>query len=289
MAQLTLANVLDFVQDEIPQRPVEKVTRALNLTLLELANELPMIQRSTFTTRAQITSATATVTAGATGVSFSASILSASDPLMMVQVAGDSTWYSMTYASASAGVLSSAFAGASGSGLSCTVAFPSVTFGTDVGEVLRMWRQGFIEIKPSLDQYRPSLVAWNDTGPPQFWSPYKFDGSATPDDSLRILLEPAPDAAYSVMFSYRTRIAFLTVGGSTSQKVACPDVYDSAVVSGTMWRCWDQEDGNGRANVWEARYARDKNRIRASRQAQADQMEDGFNGGLYVYEQHPVS
>lgn len=257
MAQKTLGEVLDFVKDYIPDAPQAKIVRKLNLVIEEIHEKITLPERGTFTTKAPTTTGTVSATNGQTAVTFSGSVLLTTDPLRIVQIDGDGTWYTLTRNAAdTAGVLSSAFAGETGATLTYTIAYPAVSFGAGVGRVLRVWREGFDDLEIASDENAPGRAVAAATGTPMWRAPYVFDAAATPDDALREVLIPAPDDDYSFTFIGLRRPTAIATNAATSVTIALPSVFNRAVMYGTLALMWGQEDDDERSGPWEQKYLR---------------------------------
>jgi hypothetical protein len=285
MALLTLANLLNAVLDEIPGKEQAPIVRAANKVVRRIQSEHVSPVRSTFTTKAPVTTGTVAVTQDSTTVTFSSSILSATDPVMLLQVDGDSTWFVMTYASGTGGVLSSKWAEASDATATYTLVYPTVSFPAAVGQVTQIQQAGYQPLPFRMGESCPYT-----TGTPSSWSPYTHDAAAAApsDDLLRYFLNPAPDQRLVFQFWYKPRTTFLDPGGATSQVIPLPDVWEEAVVQGTLYWLWQQEDTREKALLHHRLY---EDALARSRGAQhgAITLEPGMNRrGLYGWEERPI-
>jgi len=255
VGQPTLANVLDFVDDFIPDLPQAKVVRKLNLILADIHELVGADHRGTFTTKAPVTTGTVSLTANSASVTFSSGVLLTTNPLAVVLFDGDSTWYTVTRNGAdTAGTLSSVYAGATAATATYQMVFPLVTYPSTVGQVLRVWREGMPDLIYGADEATPGRSIAGDTGVPLYRSPYIFNSGASPDDSLREWLTPAPDDEYSFAYVAMTRATELAVAASTSTVLGVPGYFDRAVKFGTLALCWGQDDSEGRYAFWTDRY-----------------------------------
>lgn len=254
MAQLTVADLLDYVRDHIPDKAQAKVVRAANLVIQRIYAEAGQVERSTFTTKAPITTGTVEATNNSTTVTFSSSILSASFPLMYLKIDGDTTWYTLTYVSGTGGTLSSVFAGTTGAALTYTLAFPVISFPVNVLQVLSIWQEGFAPLRFAHHERTNDTYLAVSTGRPEYYAPYFMDTASSPDDALRLLILPAPDDMYSYTYAYKRRPTLLTPGGATSQKLLLPDFFNESIMAGTLFYCWDQEDAQERSTYWLNQY-----------------------------------
>lgn len=293
MAQLTVQNIIDFVQDYIPDCPQAKIVRKTNLVLQRIYGEIGQVARSTFTTKASVTTGTVSVTNGSAGVLFSSGVLSTVDPLTYIQISGSSTWYTITRNGNDAqGLLSSFFDGASGSGLSYTICYPSVTFPTSVLQVLGIWKEAFKELKFANTEHIARLFDRITVGTPEWYAPYLTDTSGTtPDDEkLRFLLVPAPSTALTLTYAYKVRPTLLDPAGSTSQTSGLPDFYNETILNGTLFFLWDQEDKQDRSSFWKGEYESAWKRAMAQVAVNVDtRMEDAYDGAEQgLYDNRPI-
>lgn len=235
MAQLTLAEVISFVQDFEPDVPQAKIVRKLNLVIQELYEKLAVPQRGTFTTKAPTTTGTVSATNLSTGVTFSSSVLETTDPIRLIQIEGDTTWYTLTRTNGTTGVLSSGFAGDTGATLTYQIAYPIITYPAAVGQIIRCWREGLDQDLLSMgDEGARSRLLDPSVGMPQWRAPYIFDATGTPDDLLREELIPAPSQALSYTYVYSTRPTYIATGASTSSVVNLPQLASPAILWGTL-------------------------------------------------------
>lgn len=269
MAQYTLSDVIGFVQDYLPDVPQAKIVRKLNLIIEDIYTEVGQVQVSTFTTRAPTTSGTVTATAASASLTFSGTPLASTDTLMLIQIDDDATWYKLTYASTSTGTLSSVFAGTGGAGLSYTIVYPTVSFPSDVQQVLSICRQGHEPLEYASKTNLEERGCHFSPAQPTWFSSYLFDAAASPDDAHRCLLIPWPDAAYSFEYSYLPRPTLLTTGGATTQKVLLPSIFNRCVLFGTLALCYGQDDGEGAAGPWWGRYGKELDKAMASHSIEA--------------------
>lgn len=295
MSQLTLGQVLSFVQDYIPGLPQAKLVRKLNLVLEEIYEDISQIEWSTFTTKAKVTTGTVLATNGSTAVTFSSAVLTFpnTQSLILVQIDGSNAWYTVSPSSTTVGVLSSAFEGVTGAALTFTIVYPLVVFPAAVSEVLHIQRLGYPALTYAQRENSAFRLQMDIVGQPLFYGPYIFDGLATPDDAHRLLLTPFPDLTYTYNFSYMKRPTLLGTADATSVTVGLPSVFNRAIEFGTLALCWSQEDGGVRFGEWWGRYqkaltkARDHTsteispRIKGAREA--------MRGGIYAVQYPPSS
>src|SRR5262249_23620776 len=140
-----------------------------------------------------------------------------------IQITGDSEWYVLTYATTSTGTLSSAYAGTTDATATYQIVYPTVVFGASVGSILEVRRDGFglLDVVGTKNSEMEFLTT--TTGQPLRWCPYVYGGT-TPDDAHRILLDPAPDAAYAFTYLYMRRPSLLAVDDAGTGKVALPSM-----------------------------------------------------------------
>lgn len=266
MALKTLAELIDELTDQIPSAAQEKIVRAANKVVRRIYAESTLPEYSTFTTRAKVTTGTVSVTQDQTAVTFSSGVLSATDPIVLVQIDGDEQWFVVTRNAAdTAGVLSSKWAAANDATATFTIVYPAISFPVNVGEILRIWREGEADLKFCADRGSEWLLG-SVAGTAMRWSPYLHDSaSATPnDDLLRILLTPAPETREVWQYAYRRRQTLLTPGGATTQTIPLPDVWFECVVAGTLFYLWDQRDQQDRSAFWREEYERVFQRTRGT-------------------------
>ena len=251
MAQLTLADLLNEAQDIIPTIPQAKVVRAVNKVLLRIHAETTHPEYSTFTTRAKVTTGTVSVTQDSTAVTFSSSVLANTDGLRLLQIEGDNAWFVLAYVSGTQGTLSSKWAPATDATATYTLVFPTVSFPANVGQVTRIWQDGMSDLDYCPDRGADfwSWEALTTSGDPRRWCPYTHDTAATPDDALRIMLQPATDTRETFMYAYHKRPTLLTAGGATSQTIPLPDIFNEAVVAGVMAYVYEIREGVGKAGA----------------------------------------
>lgn len=237
MALLTLANLIDEAQDVHTTIPQAKVVRALNKVLRRIYAETTQPEYTTFTTLPKVTTGTVAVTIDSTAVTFSSAVLSSTNPLMLLQIEGSAAWFVLTYASTTTGTLSSKWAEATDAAATYTLVFPAVSLPFAVGSVLRIWREGLGDIEYAGDRGSDdSSLTTSVTGTPTRWSYYLHDSaSANPnDDLLRVLLTPAPETREVFNLTYTRRPTLLSAGGATTQTIPLPDVWNEAVIAGTL-------------------------------------------------------
>ena len=289
MALLTLAKLLDEVRDEIPNKEQAPIVRAANKVLRRLQTECLLPQRSTITTKAATTTGTVSVTADSTTATFSSGVLSTSDPLRLVQIDGDSTWFTVTRNAAdTAGVLSSAWAEATNATATYKIIYPTLSFPAAVGELLSIWHAGEEPLRFAMNE---TDVQWQTTvGQPCFWSPLLYDDAAADpnNDLLRIRLHPPTDERIVYSFLYRPRTTFIDTAGATTQTVSIPDLWTEAVVSGTLFFLWKQEANNEKALLHSALYEAAIARARGSSYPDMVLGPRTYRQGMYAYDDRPI-
>ncbi len=257
MALKTVASLLDEVTDVLPSAAQAKVVRAANKVIRRIYGDISFVEYSTFTTKPAITTGTVSVTQDSTTAEFSATPLSTSDPINLIQIEGDSQWFVLTPSDTNTGALSSKWAEDTDATATYTLVFPSMSFPTNVGEILRIWREGEQDLKFCADRGSEWLIG-SVVGRAERWSPYLFDSTAASpnNDLLRILLTPAPEVREVWQYAYRRKQTLLTDGGATTQTIPLPDVWWECVVAGTLFFLWDQRDKQDRADFWRGEYER---------------------------------
>lgn len=285
MALLTVAKLVDQVLFEIPGKEQAPIVYALNLVVRRIQNDFVEPIRATFTTRATYATGTISVTQDSTSVTFSGTPLLSADPVMLLQVEGDSEWFVLTYVSTSTGTLSSKWAGATNATATFTIAYPTVSFPAGVGRVLKIQRYGYTPLVFNVGGGCPSV-----SGTPMSWSPYYHDpASASPnDDLLRFYLNPAPDSRVVYSYWYSPRTAELDTAGATTQVVPLPDIWNEAVLQGVLFWLWKQEARSERALVQSALYEAALARARGSASSSSVLIPERTRVGLYGFEQRPI-
>lgn len=286
MALLTVADLLDDVLDEIPGKEQQPLIRAVNKVIRRLHTEIVQPERSTFTTKAKTTTGTVSVTQDSTAVTFSSGVLSASDPLRLVQIEGDSTWFLLTRNAAdTAGVLSSAWGEATDATATFTIVYPCITFPSAVGEILRIKR--FAEFELEFDHAGPVPAS---VGRPLTWGPYVHDStSASPDDDkLRIFLNPAPEDRLVYSYWYKQRTTFLDPDGATTQTIPFSDLWYEAIVQGVLFHVWKQEAQSEKALLARGLYEDALSRARGSALPGAIIPPRRMRRSLTAWEERPI-
>ncbi len=286
MAQLTLTALRAKVTDYVPDVTLAKVGNAANEVLNRISQEQPEVQRTTFTTRAKTTTGTVAVTSGSTGVTFSSAVLASTDPFMLVKIEGCDEWFVLTYDSTTQGILSSAWPTTTDGTATFTIVYPTVTFGSDVLHPVSIKRQNFSALKWGGDL--PADMALSDPGQPVYWSPFATNTGASPDDSYRILLSPAPDIAMTFQVAYVKRPSFYTVSdGSTKSNL--PNVWDQVLLYGTLFHVCMMDSSEQKANyyrgLYEMAYTKALSTINASVVARLGGNGDDEDG--LIYEERP--
>jgi hypothetical protein len=252
MALMTLATLLRIVRHEIPGKDQPSVVDAVNMVIRRVHTDTVEPQRTTFTTKAQATTGTVAIAQDATLATFTglATALAATDPLTLVQIDGDSTWFPLTYASASTGNLSSKWAEATVAAATFTLVYPTASFPNTVGEVLNIFR-GSDKLA-----FRPGGGCPWGVGSPMSWSPYRHDeASAAPSDDLtRVWLDPAPTDRQALVLEYRPRTPAIATDAATTVTIPFTDLWEEAIVEATLEILWGQEsDGKTRVALKHAR------------------------------------
>lgn len=288
MALLTLAELIDEAKDQIPSVPQAKVVRAVNKVIRRLNTELVEPTRSTFTTKAQVTTGTVAVTQGSTTATFSSGVVLAADPIRLVQISGDRTWFVLTRNAAdTAGILSSAWAEATDATATYTIVYPTISFPLGIGEILKISRGNEEPLGFTAGGRCPT-----QSGRPVEWSPYVHDEtSAAPSDDLtRIFLNPAPEEAEVFSFWYKPRATFLATDAATTVTIPLSNLWYEPIVLGTLAHLWRHESDKDRALVSAALFEQALERARSSAQPAAVIDARNYSGRfLYGYERRPIT
>ena len=253
MALLTLADVLNECADEIPGKAVQQaqIVRALNKVLRRIQTEFVEPTRMTFTTRVATTSGTVNATQDSTAVTFSGTPLLSTDPLMLIQIQGESTFFILTYASTSTGTLSSKWAQATNATATYTIVYPTVSFPATVGEVVRVQQYGYEPLNFRLGGTCPWL-----TGIPTSWSPYYHDeqGTTPNDDLTRIFLDPAPADRFVFEAWVKPRTARFFNDTATTETIPFSDLWWEAITEGVKYFAFKQTSETDKAMLQSALY-----------------------------------
>jgi len=287
MALLTLAQLLSDVQDEIPGKAQAQVVRAVNKVIRRVYTEFVEPVRTTFTTLAQVTTGTVSVTQDSTAVTFSSAVLASTDPVRLVKIDGDSNFFTLTFISTTQGTLSSKWAGATNATATFTIVYPTISFPAAVGEILSIQQYGYETLKFLIGGQMP----WT-YGIPETWSPYVHDeSSATPnDDLLRIFLSPAPTTRIVYEVWYKPRVTFLDPAGATTQTIPLSNLWYDSVIQGVLFFVWKQERREGsEVFTQNAIYENALARARASALPAAVIPPRSRRTGMWAFEQRPVT
>lgn len=286
MAQKTLTSLTAEVQDYIPEIAMAKVGRAANMVLQRIAKEFAEYGRTTFTTRAKTTTGTVAVTLNSTGVTFSSAVLASTDPIMLIKVDGVDDWIVLTYASTTTGTLSSAWPAATNATATYTIVYPTVTFGSDVLHPHKIKQENYEPLKVIGDLNREATSY--APGRPIAWSFTSTNTGATPDDSYRIWLHPAPDDEYLYQVAYKKRPQAYTVSdGSTKSNL--PAIWDATLFYGTMFHAFLMDSKAEEASPWKGLYEEAFMEARSTVMSEyLTRMGDLGDDLNYVYESRPV-
>lgn len=285
MALLTVAELMDDVLDEVPGKEQAPITRAANKVIRRIHTEVVAPVRGTVTTKAQVTTGTVSVTQGSTTATFSSGVVLAADPLRLVRIQGDTTWFVLTRGAADTdGVLSSDWAEATNGTATFEICYPAVTFPSDVGELLEMWRTN----EEKLD-FRTGIRVPITAGRPRSWGPYQHDSSsADPDnDRLRVVLDPAPQAAEAYTYWAKPRATFLDPAGADTQTIPFSDLWYDAITQGVLMYMWKQEGDKKKIMTQNALYEGALDRARGSQLPAAVIPPRRVRGGVWAYEERP--
>lgn len=265
MALKTIADLNDELTDQIPGAAQAKVVRAANKVIRRIYAEAGILEYGTVTTKAKVTTGTVQVTQDSTTAEFSGTPLATTDPLVLIQIEGDSSWFKLTPVDTNTGTLSSVWAAANNATATYTIVYPAISFPSYVGEIRRLWREPEDDIRFCADRGSEWLMT-SVTGTPTRWSPYIYDSTAASpnDDLLRVLLTPAPETREVLQVSYFRRQTLLTPGGADTQTIPLPDVWWECVIAGTLFFLWDQRDKQDRSDFWRMEYERTFQRTRGT-------------------------
>lgn len=292
MALLTLAQLVNDVDDEIPGKGLAQIVRAANKVIRRIYSEMVEPKRSTFTTKAAVSTGTVSVTKGSTTATFSSGVVLAADPpLRLVLISGETAWFTLTRGAGNTdGVLSSAWAAPDNATATFQIIYPLVVFPSEVGEVISIWRDGFEPLKFALDERGAIIPRQMTLGIPSRWSPYARDESAASpnDDKLSILLSPVAENPAIFTYSYRVRRTFLDPAGADTQTIPLGDLWYDAIVQGCLFYLWKQESAKEKALMQYPIYEKVLGLARGAALPAAVVPPRGRRGGLYVYEQRPI-
>lgn len=295
MALLTVANLIDDTLDEIPGKGTQPIIRAINKVVRRIYTELVEPQENTFTTVPSVTTGTVAATQDSTAVTFSSGVLLAADPLpRFVQITGDNSWFLVTRNAAdTVGVLSSKWAAATDSAATFTIVYPVIAFPSGVGEIVSIGQAGFDPLKFRVGT-RDTQTSWwwqMGVGLPTHFGPYIHDeNTASPnDDKLAHILTPAPQDRRVYSYTYKPRATFLNPAGATTQTIPLQDRWYEAIVEGVLYHVWKQEGKDSRWMGQRVVYEQALSRTRGSALPAAVIGPKRRVGGLWVYENRPIS
>lgn len=298
MSQMTLADLNTLVRLYIPDRPQASIAAAANMVLQRIFNRISVPERSTFTTKAKNTSFTVTTTTDSTAITFSGNALSATDPMAVVQISGVQEWFDVTRVTDSTGTLSSKWPLDGAAGLSCTIAYPCITYPADVLSVKRRWQEGYKELTFAGDEKQEAPLGWYSApgitagrlspGRPIWWAPFSMDTSGSPDDLRRELIIPWPDRMYVLEYSYVKRPVLFTPAGADTQKTWLPAIWDQAIKDGTLFHSWVMERKRDVAEPWRLDYERSFREALAELGPVSRLGDGGAETGVWIEEQWPV-
>lgn len=287
MGQITLGVLTTRVQAWMPGHLESQVSIAANEILNDLYSFVTFLGRSTFTLRAPYSTGTVAVTGGGatTSVTGTGTSWSASWAPCLIRISGEDTWFVFTPTAGTTGTLSSAWPGETGSGLTYEIVHPFVAFPNTVQHPTRMRIEGNADLRHAVE----SDEMWGgsiEPGRPTHFSVYDPDESS--DALFRVQLHPPPDADYALTYGFVLRPTYFTSGDSSS-KPNLPDLFDQALVAGTLALCWDQEDKQDRARFWFGRYKELKAQVTArwNALAVAQPRAEDEAGGLWVLNREP--
>lgn len=291
MALLTLANLISEVTDEIPNKEQAFIVRAINKVLRRIYTENVEPQRGTFTTVPSVTTGTVSVTQDSTSVVFSSGIVLAADPLRIVQIDGEQSWFNLTRgAGDTLGALSSKWPTTTNATATFTIAYPTITFPAAVGEILSIWREGFEPLHFNSDAQLSTILPQVTSGIPTHWSPYLHDeAAATPSDDLRrVFLAPVVMTRMVYSYTYKPRFTFLDPAGLTTQTLPLGDLWYEAIIAGTLFWLWKQEDQGQRALIQSTIFEEALARARGSNLPSATIRPRRIRSGIMAYEDRPI-
>lgn len=290
MAQLALSDLLTQVRQYIPGKLQAAVAAAANMTLIDLYGEVTFHARTTYTLRAPYSTGTVSVTGGGatTSVVGSGTTWSASWGPCLIRIQGEDTWFLFTPSGATAGALSSAWNGATGSGLTYEIVFPFVSFPAAVLMPVMMRIEGDEPLRWAASEANEVFAQRISPARPTHFSIYAPDQSAAApsDDLFRIQLRQPPDDDYVLQVEYEVRPTYY-VAATASSVPGLPDAFNKAILYGTLMHCWDQEDKQDRSAVWERRYAEAKTKIVAKWHALVSAQIAGGGGSDFVWNDAP--
>jgi hypothetical protein len=287
MALLALSELIDDVLDEIPGKEQAPIVRGLNKVIRRLQTEVVVPSRGTFTTKVAVTSGTVSVTQDSTTATFSGSVVLAADPVRLVQISGDQIWFTMTRGAADTdGVLSSKWAQATDAAATYTIMYPTISFPSNVGEILSIKRLQDDELDFRVGGQLPQTG-----GVPSSWSPFTndVDAAAPSDDLTRILLDPGPQTRETYTYWYKPRTTFVAVAAATTVTVPFSDLWYEAIIQGVLSFMWKQEGDVNKAMISAALYEKAIRRARGAALPGAVIQPRRVSGRGFVYEDRPIA
>lgn len=290
MALLTIADLQDDVADELPNKEAAVIVRAVNKVIRRIYTEFVEPQESTFTTVPTMATGTVSVIQDSTTINFSSSVLSSTDPVTFIQVTGDNAWFQVTYVSASQGTLSSKWAGSTNATATYQMVYPVYSFPAGIGEIISIGQSGFDPLKFRIGT-RDTQTSWwwqMGVGLPTHWGPWTHDETAGVDN-LRIIVTPAPLDRRVYAYTYKPRVARLNPVGATSQTIPLQDRWYEAICEGVLFFCRRQENESMKGFAQSAAYEAALSRCRGASIPAAIIPPKRRVGGLWVYENRPIS
>lgn len=249
MARLTLSELSTAVGPWYRDKDSDELQAVANLVL----RDLNMLNAGFLTERTTITTTpTSSVTVGATQGSTTVTYASASESShkgQIIQIDGDSSWYSID--SVSDGVsftLSSAFAGDTSASASATIAFPRIQMPSDVVHIHAIQ----IANKAPLARYDGEIPPGGrvNLSPSEPDAYYEVEPVNT-SDYMEVMLVDPPDTYYTLQVEARKR---LTRYSGPSSKCGLPEVYEHILIAGVNWMVLSQTKGGEEAIMWRAWY-----------------------------------
>lgn len=168
-----------------------------------------LYDRQVIVTSNDITTGTVSVTSGSTSVTFS-SAPSVSVAGRILHVPGNATELgrfriSTHTAATTAATLESAYTGSTDTAAGYSVWQDRYDLGADVGKVLWIVRQGYVEPLALISPQEMDRLKAYDTseGAPHFAAVYGFDTEGDPTTQRQLHIHPYPDDTYTLVVNYR--------------------------------------------------------------------------------------
>ena len=252
MARMTLSDLVDKVQDWIPEFAESKVKNIANLLLGEfnLLDYGFTKYIGTITTTDNVTSGiTASVSKGSTSVTIDGGTWPTTYDGQRVRFPNSDAWYEISDTVADTSFsISSAYDGDDESASTIEVAFPRIQLPDEVVQVDVVARPKKRPLKVLTREIPPHFAVETKVREPSCY--YEVEPENT-DDNIELMLLDFPDDAYTYYVVGKKRLTKFT---SSSSKSGWPEKYEHALVSGVLAAVLDIERGTEQSAWWTRRH-----------------------------------